>query len=427
MQDPVTGDGHIEVRDRDYFFTPGFVLFGIAIGLGVAGFMEMARESLQGKLKSLALPVMGVVSVLALLAVVPVRANYYYCDRSRNYTPYDFAYNLLVSCEPNAILFNGGDNDTFPVWCLQNVYHVRPDVTSINLSLSNISWYIKQIRDYMNVPLRWSDDQIEDMHPLISTEGRMVRVQDQVVDEILAITHQRRPINYALTVGSDVIRYRGRSLKNNLVLQGMVYRLDKEGGAGSIDMEKNHDLFWNKLQFRSLADSSIYLDERTRGLTGNYTTAILLMADSLRRAGRINGAIEATKKALEIVPFEYQTYNYLTQLYVEGGQDDKIPGIVNRVPPSQKPEIYYVWGLAKKYLGEREQAAAILRATLDSFPAFDDAFREYTMLLYEDKQMDSLKSVVQRWLAHNPRDAKARKIMQELFEESSPLERSSGS
>jgi tetratricopeptide (TPR) repeat protein len=424
MQNPVTGDGHIEVRNRDYFFTPGFVLFGIAIGMGVAGFMEMARESLQGKLKSVKPVVMGVVSVLVLLAAVPVQANYFYCDRSRNYTPYDFAYNLLASCDRNAILFNGGDNDTFPVWCLQNVYHVRPDVTSINLSLSNLGWYIKQIRDYMHVPLRWNDTQIDAMHSVISKDGRMTRIQDQVVDEILAVEGRRRPINFALTVGMDAIRYKGRSLKDNLVLQGMVYRLDQTAGAGSIDMAKNRDLFWNKLQFRSLADSTIYLDERTRSLSGNYTTALLLMADSLRRIKDFDPAIEITKKALEIVPFDYQTYNYLTQLYVEAGQDDKIPGLLDKVPPSQKRAIYYVWGLAEKYMGDREQAAAILRATLDSFPSFNDAFREYTLLLYEDKQMDSLKSVVQRWLVNNPHDEQARRIMQELFHQSSPLETS---
>lgn len=426
MQNPVTGDGHIEVRDRDYFFTPGFVLFGIAIGLGVAGLIEMARESIQGKLKFMAPVVMGVVSVLVLLAAVPVRANYFYCDRSRNYAPYDFAYNLLESCDKNAILFNGGDNDTFPVWCLQNVYHVRPDVTAINLSLSNIGWYIKQIRDYMHVPLRWNDDQIDAMHSLISRDGRMTRIQDQVVDEILAVEGHRRPIDFALTVGVDGIRSRGRSLKDNLVLQGMVYRLDQSGQAGSIDMEKNRDLFWNKFQFRSISDSSIYLDERTRGLTGNYTTALLLMADSLRRIGSFDQAIAITKKAIEIVPFENQTYNYLTQLYVEAGQEDKIPDLVNRVPASHRREIYYIWGIATKYKGDRQGAADILRATLDSFPTFNDAFREYTLLLYEDKQMDSLKSAVQRWLINNPGDPQARRIMQELFKESSPLETSGG-
>jgi len=206
MQNAATGDAHIEVRDRDYFFTPGFVLFGIAIGLGVAGFMEMARESLQGKLKFMTPVVMGIVSALVLLAVVPVRANYWECDRSRNYTPYDFAYNLLQSCDKNAILFNAGDNDTFPVWCLQNVYHVRPDVTAINLSLSNIGWYIKQIRDYMHVPLRWNDSQIDAMHSVINKDGRMWRIQDQVVDEILTVEGQRRPIDFALTVGLDAIR-----------------------------------------------------------------------------------------------------------------------------------------------------------------------------------------------------------------------------
>jgi len=90
-QDPMTGAGHIEVRDRDYFFTPGFVLFGIAIGLGAASLMEMAREAFSGKLKLARTPVLAILTIGAvILAARPLSANWFYCDRSENYAPYDF-------------------------------------------------------------------------------------------------------------------------------------------------------------------------------------------------------------------------------------------------------------------------------------------------------------------------------------------------
>ena len=414
-QDPLTGEGHIEVRDRDYFFTPGFILFGMAIGLGVAGLLELTREAFTGKRKAMQTPVMVVLSFLVLLAAVPVKANYFYCDRSRNYTPYDFADNLLKSCEPNAILFIGGDNDTFPVWCLQEVYKVRPDVTAINLSLSNTDWYLKQVRDYMKVPLRWSDREIEALRHRVSADGKMYRVQDQVLDEILTINQWKRPINFALTVGVEARQYRGRDLGNYLVMQGMVYRLNKGEREGSIDMEKTRELFDNEFSFRSLADSTIYKDDRTKSLTGNYTTALVLMADSLRKAENYDGAIELTRMAIKLVPFEYQSFNYLTQLFVDAGYEDSIPGVMKEVPPERLREIYFIWGIANKYNGERQKAKDILKKALELFPRYQDAFREYSLLLYEDNQMDTLQAMVRVWLTNNPNDEDARRIMKDLF------------
>jgi hypothetical protein len=414
-QDRLTGEGHIEVRDRDYFFTPGFILFGMAIGLGVAGLIQVARTSLRGMNKSLRTPAMAVLSLLVFLAVVPIKANYFYCDRSRNYIPYDFADNLLKSCEPDAILFIGGDNDTFPVWCLQEVYGVRLDVTPVNLALSNTTWYMKQVRDYMGIPLRFSDAQIDAMRHRVSADGRMYRIQDQVMDEVLTINKWERPVDFALTVGHEARQYRGRDLGNYLMMRGMVYHLHPGERPGSIDMERTRDLFYNEFSFRSLADPTVFKDARTRSLTGNYTTALVLMADSLKNAQKYGEAIELTRKAIEIVPFEHQTYNYLAQLYVDGGYEDLIPELMREVAPERVQEIYFIWGAANKYKGETEKAKSILKRTLELYPTYKDAFREYTLLLYEDDQMDTLQEFIRVWLKNNPQDDDARRIMQDLY------------
>ena len=127
-----------EPRERDYIYVGSYIAFSLWIGLGI-----MAVYGILARSKSL----MAAVGVLALaLPGWMAYQNFDDHDRSGRTFQIDNARNTLNSCVPNAIIFTGGDNDTFPFWYLQDVEGVRTDVRVMVLSYMNTDWYINQLR-----------------------------------------------------------------------------------------------------------------------------------------------------------------------------------------------------------------------------------------------------------------------------------------
>lgn len=213
-------------RERDYFYVGAFYVYAMWIGIGATGIMEIIRAATGRRvpaeeLDARGLPVgVGPVEVMpdpddsvpvfveggnvgvlgatlaGLIVISPINqavglggmlmgqsfdqsSKWAEYSRYHNYIPYDEAYNMLQSCEPNAILFTAGDNDTFPLWCIQDVYGVRRDVRIVNLSLGNMSWYIKQLKNeepwgskkillpgFTDELLNAPDDSQEGVHPI---------------------------------------------------------------------------------------------------------------------------------------------------------------------------------------------------------------------------------------------------------------------
>jgi hypothetical protein len=127
-------------RERDYAYTGSFYAFAIWIGLGVLGLSQFIEKYFKNNAAIIAIIISSFIPVLVLAQ------NYDDHDRSCRYTARDFAKNYLFSCEKNAILFVYGDNDTFPLWYVQDVENVRPDIRICNVTLLNGDWYIDQMK-----------------------------------------------------------------------------------------------------------------------------------------------------------------------------------------------------------------------------------------------------------------------------------------
>jgi len=177
-----------EPRERDYAYAASFYAFSIWIGVGVWALYDLARKinwknvgliagagailgvvtlgmSMAFGLSVLYMTLIAVILialmlalkkmpeigrgivVLLITAIVPIlmgMQNWDDHDRSNRYSARDIAKAYLDSCDPNAILFTHGDNDTFPLWYVQEVEKYRTDVRVVNLSLLGTDWHVNQ-------------------------------------------------------------------------------------------------------------------------------------------------------------------------------------------------------------------------------------------------------------------------------------------
>lgn len=275
-------------RERDYFYTGSFMIWCMWIGLGV---YSLITQLSKGKIKAGIAG--GLVAISTLLVPVNMAVGGWDIhDRSGNFLPFDYSYNMLQSADKNAIIFTNGDNDTFPVWYIQDVMGVRRDVRLVNLSLGNTLWYVYQLKNERpwgaeKIPLTFpdenllvdemderalrydfgeaynltipvkreilakytSDEQIlsrgtfetkflgEDYGEQGGKHIYLFRVQDKLVRDILEQTKFERPVYYSITVGPDA--YCG--LEDFFRYEGMLMRIcpvrQKAGVGDKIDID----------------------------------------------------------------------------------------------------------------------------------------------------------------------------------------------
>jgi len=406
-------EAYLEVRDRDYFWQPGFILFAMAMGLGFAAVWDTLHRIFEGKGAPKA--VYGML-VFLFVPLVALKANYHENDRSNNYIAWDYAYNLLVSADKDAVVFTNGDNDTFPVWALQYAYGVRPDVRIANLSLINTDWYIKQLKNEMGVPISLSDAQIESLRPYRTSDGKVSRVQDVMIDNIIETSRWNVPVHFATTVSEENRLYKGRQIDDHLQMHGMMYRVKKEAGKDMVDVDGTVDLYRNEFRFRGVGDSTVFKDENASRLTNNYSAGFLMAADAARREGNYSDAIQLGRQSLQIVPRQWQTYAYLMQLYADIDSLDRAEEIARSAPASVDIDMGWIAIAVDRWQNKKDRIGAyqIMNDVLQRKPENENAYQQLLRMYYQDKQYDSLENLLTRWAAAHPDDANTQGALEEI-------------
>lgn len=127
-----------EPRERDYAVVTSFYVFALWIGLSVLSIYTFLRTKTSEKTSL-------IVASLALTAPLLMGfQNWDDHDRSERKAAHDLAYNYLVNLDPGSILFVYGDNDTYPLWAMQETEQFRDDVKVANFTLLGSPWNISQ-------------------------------------------------------------------------------------------------------------------------------------------------------------------------------------------------------------------------------------------------------------------------------------------
>ena len=201
----VTAERSHEVRERDYFFLIFFALWGVMAGLGLARCWLWLSDRVGSRLKA---------SPVLAIAWIPLFLNLSWANRAGDHATRDWAYNLLNSMEPYGVLFTNGDNDTFPLWYLQEVEEIRRDVTVVVVQYLFTEWYAKQLRE-----LTGPDRQ----RRYVPAEGLPFADRDPPARPILDLTDRqlatvgdgRLPETMGVRIGDMLVEYpRGMNLRS---------------------------------------------------------------------------------------------------------------------------------------------------------------------------------------------------------------------
>lgn len=138
-------------RERDYAYAGSFYAFAIWMGIGVLGLYQIGKTYLKNSKVSAALAFLLAAPIPVLLA----NENWDDHDRSGRYTAREFAKNYMKTLPPNSMIVTAGDNDTFPLWYIQETEEIGINQRVLCSPLLSTDWYSQQMMrtTYTSEPL----------------------------------------------------------------------------------------------------------------------------------------------------------------------------------------------------------------------------------------------------------------------------------
>jgi hypothetical protein len=320
-----------EVRERDYFYVAGFLVWGCLAGVGLAWVWHVLARMVPGARR------FAVTAPILVVAVLPLGLNWSWASRAGDWAARDWAYDLLMSIEPYGVLFTNGDNDTFPLWYLQEVEGIRQDVTVIVGQYLLTDWYPRQLERHTRPGAQRLFDAslaagvYEDRAP---PAGSIIRLPPDQMDLVsstrlpeamtvpfpaLAVTYPEgtvldrghllalriihdsiaeRPIYFAADGGMlSELGLRPWGIRHGLATkleprgpsamarQGLVQG-SQDYGASWFDVERSLRLYDEVYMYRGLRERAIWQDRSTLNIPTQYYLMALLLADAVDVSGK---------------------------------------------------------------------------------------------------------------------------------------------
>jgi len=407
-----------EVRDRDYFYTTGFHWFAIWIGVGMVWLVKWVRESFPAGMTQR----IATLTALALVLTSPVLlANnlWFTHDRSHNEIARDYAYNMLQPLAKNAFIYTNGDNDTFPLWYLQQVEGIRKDVRVVNLSLLNTDWYIFQLRDQEpKVPVELDDNTIRMLGQgaVQDQQGNLILTSQYMVQHIMQVNRDgngwKKPPYFAVTVPQP----EQLGFDKQLTLEGLVYRVSRDTVTLDIDEEATRRNMYDVFKYKGLFtadgswDPTVYKDENASTLSRNYAAAHLQLAMHYRDTGRLPEAITEMERVERMFPDFVGAFIPLGKMYMEDGDTAKAHQLYTRLVKSHpdNPDAQFHVGVTSMYRNDPVNAMQHFDRAIALDPEYFYAYIAAYSLLMEQGRREQALAYLQRWLDRHPEDQQVR-------------------
>jgi tetratricopeptide (TPR) repeat protein len=325
---------------------------------------------------------------------------------------------MLVGLEEGAILFTNGDNDTFPLWYIQEVEGFRTDVKVVNLSLLNTTWYIKQSRDNEpKVPINWTDERIDALTPVPSDKGWLL-VRDLAVQHILLTNNWNKPIYFAVTIPPATYA----PYREYLEMEGLAHLVVPRKGENMVNVVKLREQLEEVYDFTSILDEngkrdkSVFLPRHTEHLIQNYAAAFFQLSYIQHRDSLYADAARNMEIANQISPNMNAPIQLLGWYYMDAGDTAKAFEFYENEIRRQPDRLELRIRLAGLYdrSGDLDKALDLL----DSVLLVDSSTRDVVMmgfgLAMRTNRVQKARSYLVNWLANNPSDRETQQMLTDL-------------